>query len=219
MYRSTTLIKKGIFRIQYVSNLHLLKHVNIRQTIEPVAPYLALVGHCGTTETLPFLFQYSSTEFEKVFYVPGPDDPPNSWLEQAAKQFKNVHLLQRDSYYLPEYNLSIVGTSWWKNNSSWARRGYPISRNVLNSYDTNWIQSQVERNIHEYRDTILLTYHTFPYQYHSSIRAHIYGDDTQRFVQYVDQTIKGVNPSKFSNAYAELAIPTIETEERSERLV
>jgi hypothetical protein len=73
--------------------------------------------------------------------------------------------------------------------------------------------------MHEYHDTILLTHHTFPYQYDPSIRLHIYGDDTQRRVNYNDQTIMGVNPSKVSNAYIELAIPTIETEERSERLV
>jgi len=219
MYKSATLIKQGLFRIQYVSNLHLMKYVNIRRTIEPVAPYLALVGHCGTSETLPFLFQYSSTQFEKVFYVPGPNDPPYSWLEQVAKQFKNIHLLQRDSHYLPEYNLSIVGTTWWNNNSSWARRGYPITGNVRGSYDTNWIQSHVERNVHQYRDTILLTYHTFPYTYHPSIRLHLYGDDTQPLIYYQDQTIKAVNSNNVPTAYMELRLPTIETEERSERLI
>ena len=209
----------GLFRIQYASNLHVLKNANLQRMIKPVAPYLALVGNCGTMQTLPFLFQYSSKEFEQVFFVPGPNDPPHSWLDQTAKQFANVHLLQRESYYLDYYNISVIGTSWWKDTGSWARRGYPITRNVRGSYDTQWIRSQIEMNMHQYRDTILLTHHTFPYQYHPSIRLHIYGDDTHRRVDYNNQTMIGTNPSKVSNAYAELAVPTIETEERSERLV
>jgi hypothetical protein len=166
-------------------------------------------------ETLPFLFQYSSATFERVFYVPGPNDPPYSWLQQAATQFSNVHLLQRESHYLEQYNLAIVGTTWWKNTQSWARRGYPISANVRSSYDTQWIQSYVEMNVRQYRDTILLTHHAFPYQYDPSIRLHIYGDDTQPIVHYKDHTIKAVNPNCVANAYMELSVPTIETEERS----
>jgi hypothetical protein len=166
-------------------------------------------------ETLPFLFQYSSKEFEKVFYVPGPNDPPYSWLHQTVSQFPNIHLLQRESYYLEQYNLAIVGTTWWKHTESWARRGYPITANVRGSYDTQWIQSNIEMNVRQYRDTILLTHHSFPYTYDPSIRLHIYVDDTQRCVGYQDFTIKGVNPSKVSNAYMELTVPTIETEERS----
>jgi len=193
--------------------------MNIKQMIEPVAPYLALVGNCGTSETLPFLFQYSSKEFEKVFYIPGPNDPPYSWVDHIAKQFNNVHLLQRDSHFLDQYNLSIIGTTWWKHSDSWARRGYPISMNVRGSYDTQWIQSQIELNQCQYRDIILLTYHTFPYIYNSSIKLHIYGDDTQPVIRYRDQTIKAVNPNKVSNAYMEIAVPTVETEEISKRLI
>jgi hypothetical protein len=189
--------------MQYISNLHLLKYVNIKQMIEPVAPYLALVGNCGTLETFPFLFQYTSKEFEKVFYVPGPTDPPHSWLQQIAEQFSNVHLMQRDVHYLADYNLSIIGTTWWKNNASWARRGYPII--ARGSYDTQWIQSQVDMNIHQNYDTVLLTHHIFPYQYHSSIRMHLYGDDTQPKLYYRDQTLKAVNPNKVSNAYMEFS--------------
>jgi hypothetical protein len=213
------LIKQGIFRIQYASNLSVPKYANLKSTLVPVAPYLALVGNCGSMQTLPFMFQYSSKEFEHVFYVPGPHDPPYSWLHQTAKTFSNVHLLQRESYYLEQYNLSIIGTSWWKDTGSWARRGYPITCNVRGSYDTQWIQSQVEMNVQQYRDTILLTHHSFPYQYHPSIHLHIYGDDTQRRVNHEDWLIKGVNPSKVSNAYLEVTVPTIETEERSERLI
>ncbi len=208
-----------MFRMQYVSNIDLLKYINIKRTIEPVAPYLALVGNCGSTETLPFLFQYSSKEFEKVFYVPGPEDPPYSWLEQTSKQFNNVHLLQRDSYYLSEYNLSIVGTTWWKHTDSWARRGYPISGNVRGSYDTQWIQSQVEVHKQNYQDMVLLTYHTFPYVYDSIIKLHIYGDDTQPMLYYKDQTLKAVNPNKVTNACIEIPIMTIETADKSEILV
>lgn len=206
--------------MQYVSNLHLLKCMNIKRMIEPVAPYLALVGHCGTPETLPFLFEYSSKEFEKVFYVPGPIDPPYSWLEQTAKQFHNVHLLQRDSYFLEDYNLSIIGTTWWKHTESWARRGYPISMNVRGSYDTQWIQSQVEVNTRYYREMILLTYHIFPYVYDSSIKLHVYGDDSKPLLYYKDQTLKAVNPNKSHKAYIEIPMMTIKTvDSRSEILV
>ena len=219
MRSSAHLTKLGLFRMQYVSNVDLLKYINIKRTIEPVAPYLALVGNCGTPETLPYLFQYSSKEFEKVFYVPGPNDPPYSWLHQTTNQFSNVHLLQRDSHYLENYNVSIVGTTWWKHTESWARRGYPISGNVRGSYDTQWIQSQVEVHKQNYQDIVLLTYHTFPYIYDSTIKLHVYGDDSQPMLYYKDQTLKAVNPNKVTNAYMEIAIPTIETEERSQILV
>lgn len=219
MRSSANLTKLGLFRMQYVSNLHLLKYINIKRTIEPVAPYLALVGHCGNSETLPYLFQYSSKEFEKVFYVPGPNDPPHSWLDQTAKQFPNVHLLQRDSYYLEDYNVSIIGTSWWKHTESWARRGYPISGNVRGSYDTQWIQSQVEIHKQNYQDIVLLTYHTFPYVYDSTIKLHVYGDDSQPMLYYKDQTLKVVNPNKSHKAYIEIPMTTIETADKSEILV
>jgi len=219
MRSSANLIKQGLFRMQYASNMHLLKYINIKQMIEPVAPYLALVGHCGNSDTIPFLFQYSSKEFEKVFYVPGPNDPPYSWLEQTANQFPNVHLLQRDSHYLEQYNVSIVGTTWWKHTESWARRGYPISGNVRGSYDTQWIQSQVEVHKQNYQDIVLLTYHTFPYSYDPSIKLHIYGDDSQPLLYYKDQTLKAVNPNKVTNAYMEIPMTTIETADKSEILV
>jgi len=219
MRSSANLTKLGLFRMQYISNIDLLKYINIKRTIEPVAPYLALVGNCGTPATLPYLFQYSSKEFEKVFYVPGPNDPPYSWLDQTTKQFNNVHLLQRDSHYLEHYNVSIVGTTWWKHTESWARRGYPNSGNVRGSYDTQWIQSQVDIHKQNYQDMVLLTYHTFPYVYDSIIRLHVYGDDSKPLLYYKDQTLKAVNPNKVTDAYMEIAIPTIETADSSTEIL
>jgi len=205
--------------MQYASNLRLLKYMNLKRMIEPVAPYLALVGNCGSPETIPYLFQYSSNEFEQVFYVPGPEDPPYSWLHHTVKQFPNVHLLQRDSHFLEQYNVSIIGTTWWKNHSSWARRGYPISMNVRGSYDTQWIQSQVELHQYKYQDIVLLTYNKIPYLYDPSIKLHVYGEDTRSIIEYSDSTLCVVNPNKSQKAYIEVPMMTIETADSPSKML
>ena len=215
MRSSSHLVKMVLFRIQYTSNLHVLKNANLQRMIKPVAPYLALVGNCGTKETLPYLFEYASKKFEHVFFVPGPEDPSYQWLYSTITPFKNVHFLQRSSYYLPQENISIVGTTWWKHTVPWAREGYPISLNQRTSYDTHWIKSHINLNLYQHRDTVLLTHYnqTFPRIYDPSVKLHIYGDNTQSSLEYVDQTIRVVNPNISSTACAGVIIPTIEKDE------
>jgi predicted phosphodiesterase len=131
--KSSELISKNIFRIQYVSDIHLeINHItNYESIVKPIAPYLALVGDIGHIQTNTYkpFFDYVSNEFEKVFYIPGNHEyysqpitktNPVSTFYQLNHQmklfcdtYKNIHYLYRDSYKFDDFNVGIIGTPLW----------------------------------------------------------------------------------------------------------
>lgn len=131
--KSAELLAKNIFRLQYVSDLHLEINqiLNYESLVRPIAPYLALVGDIGHIQTnnyKPF-FDYVSNEFEKVFYVPGNHEyysnPPtkitpvstlyqlNYQMKNLCDSYKNIHYLYRDTYKLDDFNVGIIGAPLW----------------------------------------------------------------------------------------------------------
>ena len=135
--KSAELLAKNLFRLQYVSDIHLEINqiINYESIVKPIAPYLALVGdigHIKHSSYKPF-FDYVSNEFEKVFYVPGnheyyTDKPTkeniqsnkfqtmyqlNHQMKLLCDSYKNIHYMYRDSYKFDDYNVGIIGTPLW----------------------------------------------------------------------------------------------------------
>jgi hypothetical protein len=129
---------RKIFRIQYVSDLHLEFYDKLAfpLVVKPVARYLALAGDIGKPGYPLFtsFLQYVSHNWDRVFYVPGNHEyyahkEPKHWkyhapttlfetqelLKKACAPFKNIHFLCHDnpSVYLSEENVAIIGSTLW----------------------------------------------------------------------------------------------------------
>ena len=109
-------------RIQYASDLHLelWKKTTFDETIEPVAPILALVGDIGDLDTpnLPSFLEFCSQRWTHVFWIGGNELWYYSDIETAVEKmedlcsaYKNIHVLYNDAFLLDD--VLIVGTSLW----------------------------------------------------------------------------------------------------------
>lgn len=121
--------------IQYVSDIHLEFHdkqnkgqIQPDMFVKPAAPYLALVGDIGIPELESYkvFLGWCSRHWKEVFLVAGNHEyynhrcPVKSDMQSKCELIRkicqglpNVHFLNRESYYLPEFNLRILGCTLW----------------------------------------------------------------------------------------------------------
>jgi predicted phosphodiesterase len=129
---------RRMFRIQYVSDLHLefYEKAVFPQLVTPNARYLALAGDIGQPGSRVFqsFLSYVSGNWDRVFYVPGNHEyyakqPAPKWkynqptpfherhqnLRESVEPYKNIHLLDSlcPSYLCEEENVAIVGSTLW----------------------------------------------------------------------------------------------------------
>ena len=129
---------KRVFRIQYVSDLHLEFYDKIPQLssfVKPIAPYLALAGDIGKPGHPQYkqFFDHISPLWEHIFYVAGNheyyDIPRQKWahktpvtfmerhkeIQEFVATYPNVHFLDHDhpSFFLPRENMAVVGSTLW----------------------------------------------------------------------------------------------------------
>jgi predicted phosphodiesterase len=130
---------KNIFRIQYVSDLHLemYKISPIFTTlVKPCCKYLALAGDIGhpQDDLWKNFFNYVSKEWEHIFYVPGNHEYYNKnsihkWkynkpttfternleIKKSLKEYKNITLLDTENpvFHLSKENITIIGSTLW----------------------------------------------------------------------------------------------------------
>jgi hypothetical protein len=125
-----------LFRIQYVSDLHLefYEKIAFPLLVKPISKYLALAGSIGHPNTPVWnsFFQYVSSNWEHVFYVTGNHEYYNKekrrWkyitpqtfskrhndIAASLSQWSNVHLLDTyKPYFLTKDNVAIVGNTLW----------------------------------------------------------------------------------------------------------
>lgn len=146
---------KRLFRIQYVSDLHLEFHDKLAfpLILTPAARYLALAGDIGHPDTDLFksFIDYTARNWDRVFFVSGNHEyyarkPARSWkhrtpahmfeTQEALKAifapYKNVSYLHHDnpSVYLAEENVAIVGSTLWTHISSESKH----LSNAINDY-------------------------------------------------------------------------------------
>lgn len=129
---------RRMFRIQYVSDLHLefYEKAVFPLLVKPNARYLALAGDIGqpTSPVFHSFLSYVSGNWDRVFYVPGnheyyakypaakwKSNPPtpyhtrHSSLREIVSEFKNIHFLDSDSpsYFCEDENVAVVGNTLW----------------------------------------------------------------------------------------------------------
>lgn len=178
--KSSELAIKNLFRIQYASDLHLEMN-NIKdfsKVIKPVAPFLALVGDIGHIQKLSYrpFFDYVSSEFEKVFYVPGNHEyysvePSDTFhkldveMKYFCDSYENIHYLVRNSYKFDHLNVGIIGSPFWTPHFS--STNIQISKNqslfseysnVLHQVDYTYIDNICRKYKNTYTQTVVLTH-------------------------------------------------------------
>jgi predicted phosphodiesterase len=116
-----------MFRIQYVSDLHLefYKAADFVKLVTPSAPYLALAGDIGKPKHPlfePFL-EYVSERWSAVFYVAGNHEfygspamaETTAVIRAKTAKFSNLYFLNAESpvVYLSAENVAVIGTTLW----------------------------------------------------------------------------------------------------------
>jgi hypothetical protein len=85
------------FKIQYASNLFLANCKHPVTTVNPSAPYLALLGNIGgpyCPQTRDF-FQWAETEFQRIYWIPGALEysggaNPLTWRNRADLYYLSI---------------------------------------------------------------------------------------------------------------------------------
>jgi predicted phosphodiesterase len=138
MYAAPLKALRKMFRIQYVSDLHLefLEKAVFPQMVVPNARYLALAGDIGQPESRVFhsFLDYASRHWDHVFYVAGNHEfynslPMKRWehhpptpfhqrlrhLREIVGAYKNIHFLDASSpsYFCEAENVAVVGSTLW----------------------------------------------------------------------------------------------------------
>jgi hypothetical protein len=127
------------FRIQYASDLHLefIEKTPFQPILKPVAPFLALAGDIGRPDKRSYrdFLHYCSRNWQQTFVIAGNHELYNSrhsgnWRHMpvqsidtasmrmelcstVAKEFPNVHFMNRTRYDLPSGDLTILGATLW----------------------------------------------------------------------------------------------------------
>jgi predicted phosphodiesterase len=128
---------KRLFRIQYVSDLHLefYQKATFPLLVKPAARYLALAGDIGQPGHPVFhsFLEYAHRNWDQVFYIAGNHEyyqkehkkwqysTPRSFFEthealkHAVAPYNNIHYLHHDnpSYHFADQNVTILGTTLW----------------------------------------------------------------------------------------------------------
>lgn len=130
------------FRLQYVSDLHLEAYDKIAfpLLVRPAARYLVLAGDIGqpTRRNYNAFLSYCSSNWEKVFYVPGNHEYSDTQfmkrlgatgthepveqmhacqaaMEKIVGKYRNIHIHTEDapSFYVANEGVAIVGQTLW----------------------------------------------------------------------------------------------------------
>jgi hypothetical protein len=193
------------FQLQYISDIHLEHHDKNNEGylvpsmfLKPSAPYLALCGDIGNPDLPAYeaLLRWCSKSYKLVFLVAGNHEFYNYRSSQNSdmatrlqkirimcSQYNNIVFLHRDTHFLPEYNLRILGCTLWSDTSVgdeekiWMymndcrqilmEDGAPLSptkMTELHSIDKDWIREELEKARKRNESVIVLTHHLPSYQ-------------------------------------------------------
>lgn len=156
-----------LFRIQYVSDLHLERYSRVKNSsfAKPVAPYLALAGDIGypSTPTWNSFLHYANKNWDHVFYVAGTKEYDRSIsfnkqhmeMKDNLRQFKNITLLDtfNPSFYFPKENVAMVGSTLW---SFVKNENYT---NALHCLDKAILEKHIEFWTYQKANIVMLTHH------------------------------------------------------------
>jgi len=196
---------KRILRIQYVSNLHLELYDKavFPLLVKPAARYLALAGDIGqpNNRVTKSFFDYASSHWDRVFYVPGRHEygnlnkPSNikkvdDALQALTNSYSNVTLLTREfpSYTLKE-QVAIVGSTLWSHVPGKNVNKMTQYINELHAEQKDVMDAEIEYNSFMKTPVILLTHNVPCY---SLISPRYMGDPTK--CKYTSDSLDLVRP-------------------------
>ena len=202
------------FQLQYISDIHLEHHDKNNEGylvpsmfLKPSASYLALCGDIGNPDlpTYEALLRWCSKSYKLVFLVAGNHEFYNYRSSQKSDMdtrlqkirtmcsaYNNIIFLNRDTYYLPEYNLRILGCTLWSDTSSGDEEKIimymndarnilvdgetpflPTKMTELHHIDRDWINDELAKAREKNESVIVLTHYLPSYQLiHEKYQGH-----------------------------------------------
>lgn len=201
----------GPFRIQYLSNLFLSNKNSATASavfpaiLNPVAPYIALLGNIGKHDCQKtaefFSMLEKQPEIQRIFWIPGWLEMSSTsqvgWRRQTELCYKSIQdwnlkktaFCQKFEWTHPSKPIKILCTPGWhymmdsygKNLYDWNSKGElyqmtPLDFLSLQINELHWITDKVERST----DTnFLLSYSPIPHVVFNSrnLSCHLFGTD------------------------------------------
>ena len=155
-FRRSSTTKSPIFKIQYISDLHLEYKKELPKITRKCGDYLALLGDIGN----PFHQNYrefisiAADSYEKVFLVSGNHeywqvdqsmDAVDHQIDRIASSHKNVHFMNKKKLSIAGFD--IVGATLWSN---------VITSNKIHQQHVRWLSDAIKSC---QQNTIVLTHH------------------------------------------------------------
>lgn len=136
---------KGM-RIQFASDLHLEKwrKTTPDETLQPVAPILALLGDVAplTQPNLLSFLEWCSERWETILWIPGNAEVWNSGevgynaavgrMKQIASSFANVHVLDREAMMSEDGVMILACPLWYR----------PVDNLMLRYHEKVWVKAE-----------------------------------------------------------------------------
>jgi len=194
-----------VFRLQYVSNLHLYDKAPFPLIVKPAAKYLVLAGNIGCPKSLihASFMDYCARNWEHTFYIPGSLEMPYIYdLDHQINTMSRISLLNKgqESYYLPKPNVAILGTSFLKPNEE--------SEQITKLLDY-WEYQKASICMVTYADPTKNSSHV----YRKSIKAWIYGDSNSHITGMYGSLYAVANGSHYNRLKNRTAVVDIQTSE------
>ena len=154
------MLAKRIFRIQYVSDLHIecYKKAVFPLLVKPAARYLALAGDIGQPGHRVFesFLNYASSHWDHVFYIPGTKEfstrrtvrETHAYLADMIDTYPNIHYFHYNNpSFTTKENVTILGATMWPRNVVYpnitATRAGSNERFILGPFITHPFQKEM----------------------------------------------------------------------------
>lgn len=152
-----------VLRLQVLSDLH-LEHWRRLPQIPVVARNIALLGDIGYPRSQIYqdFIAQCSERYQRVFLIAGNHEYDHARIQDVdrfigafAREFPNVHYLQRTSVFVDRYK--IIGTTLWTNDYFPGTLVKTDSREISRLHNQNL--AFLERELRSGALTIVLTHH------------------------------------------------------------
>lgn len=149
-----------MFRLQYISDIHLEKMLNrplFSRIVRPVTGTLALAGDIGHPDKYlyPKFIEYCKENWDDVIVIAGNHELDHDYTSQLSlcndicSQWSNVHFLHNRSVYLRRHRVNFCGTTLWTKKTNLQ----------LHSQAVSWLNSELHTAEVLQTNTVVITHH------------------------------------------------------------
>jgi hypothetical protein len=148
-----------MFRIQYISDIHLEKmnRAIFSKLVRPVSGTLALAGNIGypNIPLYPQFIEYCKKNWDEVIVVPGTHEFDQGFktqmklMREICSQWSNVHFLYNESIYLDKVGVNFCGTTLWT----------PYTKPNLHKEAVAWLDSALYMAEMDNLNTVVVSHH------------------------------------------------------------